>query len=145
MTCEMTWERQGDTSGLPASFRMRNTREARSGCLATRTDEDLRYIINDLREMEGYSVTREQLEYLAAFNRASSYSNPEVRIAYVTTDLKIILLLKAAALVSTYPLKAFSTPEAAREWAAEGSPQRQPRSLLTWAGIHFPPKALRRP
>ncbi len=120
MTCEMTWERRGVYKRFAGFVSYEEYARSQERVLGDPRTDDLRYIINDLREMEGYSVTREQLEYLAAFNRASSYSNPEVRIAYVTTDLKIILLLKAAALVSTYPLKAFSTPEAAREWAAEG-------------------------
>lgn len=119
MTCEMTWERRGVYKRFAGFVSYEEYARSQERVLGDPRTDDLRYIINDLREMEGYSVTREQLEYLAAFNRASSYSNPEVRIAYVTTDLKIILLLKAAALVSTYPLKAFSTLEAAREWAAE--------------------------
>jgi hypothetical protein len=65
-------------------------------------------------------VTTDQVEYLAAYNRGASISNPRLRIAYVTLDTKIIVLLKLVRAISAYALKDFSTVQAAREWAAGG-------------------------
>ena len=48
--------------------------------------DECRYVINNLLDVEHYSITRDQAEYLAAYNRGSSFSNPHLRIAYVTTD-----------------------------------------------------------
>lgn len=75
---------------------------------------------DDLLDVEGYTVTTEEAEYLAAFNRGSSFSNPRIRIAYVTRDPKLIWLMRAAAVFSSYSVKDFPTPEAAREWEGEG-------------------------
>ncbi|MBI3094290.1 MAG: hypothetical protein HYY97_05405 [Rhodocyclales bacterium] len=77
-------------------------------------------IINDLLEVDGYTVTADQAEHLAAFNRGSSFSNPGIRIAYVTRDPKLIWLMRAAAVFSSYSVQAFPTLDAAREWAGKG-------------------------
>jgi hypothetical protein len=84
-----------------------------------RTD-DLHYVINDFLSVEGYSITTDQVEYLAVFNRGASKSNPHLRIAYVTTDPKIIAAIKMANALSSFTLKTFPTVADARAWCNTG-------------------------
>jgi hypothetical protein len=79
--------------------------------------DDIHYIINDFSAVEGYSATSDDAEYSAARNRRASRSNPRVRIAYVTTDLKVIAMLRVAALASSRELESFPALEEARAWA----------------------------
>lgn len=81
----------------------------------------MRYVINDCLEVEGYSASPEEAEYSAAFNRGTSYSNPRLRIAWVSTTPAIRALVAVANTISSLPLKAFTTLEEARIWAAGGN------------------------
>jgi len=121
MAHEITWEERGvhkRFSGFVSFDEFACTQEE---VLADPRVDNLRYIINDFLAVEAYSATREQAEYSAAINRGTSFSNPRIRVACVTTDISIKLLVKAASLVSSLELKTFTTVEAARAWA--GAPR----------------------
>ena len=119
MAFELTWEARGVHKRLWGFVSFEEYARSQEMVLGDARADDIHYIINDLRAVEGYSGTNEQAEYLGAFNYGSSRSNPRIRIAYITSDLKIIALIKVASLVSSYELKTFATPEAARAWAMQ--------------------------
>ena len=82
--------------------------------------DSLRYIIYDFLAVEGYSATRDQAEYSAAFNRGTSFSNPKIRVACVTTQTSVKALIAVASMVSSLEIKCFPTLDAARAWATPG-------------------------
>lgn len=81
--------------------------------------DDALYIINDLLEVEGYTATKDEAEYAAAYTRGPSLSNPRVRVAYVTADARIILLIKMVRMISSLDLATFPTVEESRTWCLE--------------------------
>ncbi|MCM2308516.1 MAG: STAS/SEC14 domain-containing protein [Sulfuritalea sp.] len=119
MTYQITWEERGVYKRFWGFVSFQEYSRTQELVLGDARADDIRYIINDLLDVEGYTVTTDQAEYLAAFNRGSSFSNPRIRIAYVTHDPKLVWLMKAAAVFSAYSLKDFPTLEAAREWVAK--------------------------
>jgi len=78
--------------------------------------DDIRYIINDLQGVESYSITADEAEYSAAITRGASLSNPRLRIAYVTTDRRIAMLVMAVRALSPYRVATFATEAEARSW-----------------------------
>ena len=81
----------------------------------------MRYVINDFLTVDGYAGSNDDAEYSAAFNRATSFSNPRLRVAFVTNSTAIRMLIAAAAPISSLPVKAFSTLSEARAWAEGAS------------------------
>ncbi len=118
MPFELNWEARGVFKRVWGFVSFEEYARSQEMVLGDARADDIHYIINDLRAVEGYSgATPDHAEYLGAFNYGSSRSNPRIRIAYVTSDLKIITLVKVASLVSSYQLKSFATLEEARAWA----------------------------
>lgn len=115
---ELTWEERGVYKRFWGFVSFQEYARTQELVLGDARADDIRYVINDFLAVEGYTATTEQAAYLAAFNRGSSFSNPRIRIAYVTMDPKVIFLLKAGAVFSSYPVKSFPTLEAAREWVS---------------------------
>jgi hypothetical protein len=79
--------------------------------------DSMRYIINDWLAVEGYAAGIGDAEYSAAFNRGTSFSNPRLRVAFVTANPAVRMLIAAASPISSLPVKAFSTLDEARAWA----------------------------
>ena len=119
MPYELTWEERGVYKRLWGFISFPEYARSQELVLSDPRADDIRYVINDLLEVEGYTVTTKEAEYLAAFNRGSSLSNPRIRIAYVTKDAKVIFLLKAASVFSSYTVKDFPTLQDARAWVAK--------------------------
>jgi hypothetical protein len=78
--------------------------------------DDAKYIINDFLAIDGYTISHDDAEYSAAYTRGPSYTNPRVRVAYVTNDAKISLLVRMAKAVSFMKIETFPTLAAARAW-----------------------------
>lgn len=121
MAFEITWEPRGVYKHFHGFVSYEEYARSQALVLGDARADDIRYVINDAREIEGYTGSQDQAEELAAFNYASSRSNPRIRIAYVTCDLRLIALIKVASLISSYELAHFPTLEAARAWAMKGT------------------------
>ena len=93
--------------------------------------DDLRYAIVDFAEVTEFHSTLEEAEQLAAFNRAAALYHPAMRVAFVTTNERMVGLLRQVGAVSAYPLGVFANASDARLWVdgatagAGGGPQRQ--------------------
>jgi len=127
MPCEIIWEEHGVYKRFSGLVSYAEYRRSQERVLAdARTDSlrynSLRYIINDASAIEGFVGTADDAEESAAFNYATSLSNPAMRIAFVTSDFRLIAMVKVASVLSSFPLKCFATLEAARAWAMEGLP-----------------------
>lgn len=118
MPYEMTWEPRGVYKRFHGVVPFQEYMRSQERVLADPRADDIRYVINDLIEVDSYSVTDDQAEYAAAITRGASISNPRLQIAYVTTDSRVLMLIKAASIISSYALHAFPTRVEARKWAA---------------------------
>ncbi|MER2512779.1 MAG: hypothetical protein ABTQ25_10285 [Nitrosomonas ureae] len=118
MTYTMSWENRGVYKHFTGHVSYPEYSRSQEMVLADHRTDSIRYVINDFLEVQSYSVTSDQAEYLAAFNRGASISNPRLRIAYVTTDAKIKMLIKLVSIISSFELITFSTLAAAREWSS---------------------------
>ena len=116
MSHEITWETRGVYKRFTGFVSYDEYARTQEEILSDPRVDSIHYIINDFLEVDGYSVTRDQVEYLAAFNRGTSLSNPRIRIAYVVKTQAARLLVKAGSAISSLKLKDFSTLEAARAW-----------------------------
>lgn len=119
MTCEITWEERGVYKRFSGFVSYGEYQRSQEQVLADPRTDSLRYIINDASEIEGFAGSAEDAEYSAAFNLGSSLSNPHIRIAFVTRDLRLIAMIKVASIVSSYPIRIFPTLAEARAWAME--------------------------
>lgn len=117
MPHEIIWEERGVHKRFSGFLSFEEFARVQEEILADPRVDTLRYIINDFLAVEGYSVTREQAEYSGAINRGTSFSNARIRVACVTTDMSVRLLIIAAALFSSLEVRTFPTLDMARAWA----------------------------
>jgi hypothetical protein len=83
--------------------------------------DEIHYAINDLRDVEGYSaISPDQADYSAAMTRGASMSNPRLKIAFVTADRRIRMLVRAAMMITPYEVEIFSSVAEARAWCELG-------------------------
>lgn len=121
MTHEITWEPNGVykhfTGFVDATEYLATQREV----LSDPRVDGIHYIINDWLAVEGYAASLDDAEYSAAFNRGTSFSNPRIRVAFVTTNLTVRMLIAAASPISSLQVKAFATLVEARAWAGNSN------------------------
>lgn len=122
MTYTVEWEGRGFYKRFTGKVSFQEYARSQEQVTSDPRIDEAKYVINDLLGLDGYTVTPDQAEYAAAFTRGPSYSNPWLRIAFVTTDTKIILLLMIVQRLSSLEVGAFPTVAEARTWglAARG-------------------------
>jgi hypothetical protein len=83
--------------------------------------DDIQYVINDFLEIAGSQVTDQEVELIAAMDYAASLSNPNIRLAIVTTDplMQQLLLQYSAVSPPSFPTEIFSDLDASRLWVGE--------------------------
>ncbi len=118
MSFTLVWEDRGAYKKFSDFVSFSEYARSQELVLADPRTDDLRYVINDLLDVKSYSVTTDEAEYAAVFNRGASSSNPRLRIAFVTKDAKVVMLVKLVSVLSSYPVKTFSTVEDARVWVS---------------------------
>lgn len=116
MAHDIIWEPKGVYKRFTGYVSFEEYARTQEQILADPRVDSIHYIINDFLDVEGYSVAPDQVEYAAALNRGTSYSNPRIRVAYVTTRPAVRLLVKTASAISSLALKDFPTLDAARAW-----------------------------
>ena len=118
MAHTITWEPKGVYKRFTGFVSFEEFIRTQEEVLADPRIDSMRYVINDFLAVEGYTATREQAEYSAAINRGSSFSNPRLRVACVTTQLPVKALITVASLVSALEIKGFASLDAARTWCS---------------------------
>lgn len=80
--------------------------------------DGLRHVINDFRDVESFVFTPEDVDYVAAIDNAAAVSNPNIRIAVITSSPEIIALATqyAESSLNVYPTRIFATLADARAW-----------------------------
>ena len=119
MPYSMTWEPKGVLKRFAGTVSWPEYARSQEEVLGDPRVDDIRYIINDLLDVESYSITPDEAEYSAAITRGASMSNPRVRITYVTRDARIMLLVMTVRALTPYQLKTFPTLDDARAWCEE--------------------------
>jgi hypothetical protein len=82
--------------------------------------EQLRYVINDLLDVQSFVVTRADVEDIAAQDIGAAATNSKIKVAIVAVGPEVIDLVEqyVKAADGAYPTATFSTMEEAREWAS---------------------------
>ena len=119
MPFELVWEPRGVYKRFTGTVSFQEYMRSQEMVLGDERTDSLKYVINDLSAVEGYSATAEDAEYSAAFNEGISRTNPHLQVAYVTTDVRAIALIKMGAVFSSLVVKRFPTLAEAREWASK--------------------------
>lgn len=80
----------------------------------------LRWVINDFLAATSVTVTVDELDEIAAIDRAAAQSNPYIRIAVVATQPSIIEAARhyAESPMNRYPTRIFPTLPEAHAWLA---------------------------
>ncbi len=125
MAYEIVWESRG---AYKRYFGHVTDEELMQSLIKIESDprfDDIRYVINDFLEVEGFAVSEDSVRVLSALDNAAASSNPNIRIAIVATDLQIQALaeLYAGSPLNVYPTDIFLNSGAARAWLASAPPQ----------------------
>jgi hypothetical protein len=115
----LTWEGRGFYKRFTGKVAFREFARSQEQVLSDPHTDEAWYVINDLLAIEDYAIMQDEAEYSAAFNRGTSFSNPRLRIAFVTTDLKLIMLIRFAAPFSSLEMRTFPSVDEARAWGLE--------------------------
>lgn len=118
MPYTMEWEPKGVFKKFTGTCSWSEYAQSQEDVLGDARLDDIRYIINDLLSVESYSITADEAQYSAAITRGASMSNPKVKIAFVTTDSRIAILVMAVRTLTPYQVKTFPSVEAARVWCS---------------------------
>ena len=72
MPYDLTWEPRGVYKRCTGTLSFQEYARSQERVLGDERTDDLYYVINDLLAVEGYSITMDQVEYRAVFNRVTS-------------------------------------------------------------------------
>ena len=81
----------------------------------------IRYVINDFLDVTEQDIAPQDIEIIAAIDRAASRSNPDIRIAVIATEQAILdmaTFYSELSYDSPYQTRMFSTLSEVREWLA---------------------------
>lgn len=118
MTYEITWVARGV---IKRFFGHLTDHDMLQSVLDTESDrrfDDLRYVINDFSGITGSSVAMPTIDDISVADSGAARSNPDIRIAVVTSDPAIEALAShyASSPMNAYETRIFPSMEAARSW-----------------------------
>jgi len=83
--------------------------------------DQIQYVLNDFLAVNGVQASERDIALVAAIDRAASKSNPDIKIAVVATQQKIIELAQHYSRLiedSPFQTQLFASVEDARNWLA---------------------------
>lgn len=118
MPFDLVWEAEGVTKVFKGHLSFNEVMRSSRLVEGDERFDSIRFVINDLRGVEGIEVSQNEVDEIVAVDAAASVSNKQIRLAAVVTEESILALDKsyAESPYNTYPFKIFSTIEAARAW-----------------------------
>lgn len=121
MAYTITWEKRGVYVKFVGTENGAESIEELEKLQSNPAFDDIRYNIIDHSEVAEFSITRDELEILAALRIGGYKANPYLKIAHVTDNKKIIEHFKLWASVGNFPNPPliFPTLTQAREWAQQ--------------------------
>lgn len=80
--------------------------------------DDLRYVINDFLAIDDISSSQKDVDDISVLDKGASFTNPQIRIAVVTTspDVTALATAYAESSMNAYPTKIFASLSEARSW-----------------------------
>jgi len=78
--------------------------------------DQLRYTVNDFLAVTAYSAGDQDLKTFAALSIGASYTNPNIVIAVITTEARLITMVEYYRSKVPYRLQIFADEAAARAW-----------------------------
>lgn len=120
MPCDLTWEPRGVYRRYWGRVSIDERRESFERIFADPRFDELLFSITDYLDVQDYEITREATEEIAALHVGPSHTNPQLLIAAVVTDPRIVSAIEhfmSLDMTST-PYRIFSNVAAARAWIA---------------------------
>jgi len=122
MPHQTSWETQGVVKRFRGVLSAEEFVKSAQEVAADPRFNDLLFIIDDLRDVEVHNVAeQETMEDLVGVHLGSAFTNPNIRIAFVTTNQHLGAIanrLKAMLFAQLHEMKTFATMEQARAWLA---------------------------
>ena len=119
MTYQMTREKYGATTKY-AGFVSRE--EFFQSVFDNLNDPDFdrtRYAVMDFLDGMGHGVTLNDVEVIGAYCLGAEFTNPNIKIAIVTTDQGIRDLVTGFTMLTHYPLDFFTLVADAKSWVTQ--------------------------
>lgn len=118
MGYELSWESKGLVKRFFGDVTDRQFIDAVIDSESDARFDSLHYVINDFLDVQSFVFTPDDVDYVAAIDKAAAVSNPHIRIAVVTRNPEIIDLSRqyAESPMNVYPTRIFATLAEARAW-----------------------------
>jgi hypothetical protein len=116
---ENDWEAQGVVKRFFGFLRAEEFVKAAEEVAADPRFDSVRFVINDLLNVDGNDICERTIDDVVSIHLGAGFSNPNVRIAFVTTDEQLGAVAgRIKQLLSKGPreIKIFPTIEQARKW-----------------------------
>lgn len=120
MPYTLTWESQGILRTFRGRVSTVEFARAQAEMYGDPRFESARYALIDFSAATELVHTPTAVEEITASNRGAYLTNPNLRVAVVTTDENMKALLAKMTDISAYPLRVFATLDDARRWAGAG-------------------------
>lgn len=119
MTHESIWNPEGVHKKLSGFICAIDFIRAAVEVLSDQRFGDVRYIIKDLSEVTGHTLTPDSLADLAVIHCGFQSVNPNCRIAFVTIDENLAKIIKSTLTsprFASYPVETRGTISEAKDW-----------------------------
>ena len=118
MGYELSWESRGLVKRFFGDVTARQFIDAVIESECDARFDGLYHVINDFLAVESFVFTPDDVDYVAAIDKAAAVSNPHIRIAVVTCNPEIIALASqyAESPMNAYPTRIFAALADARAW-----------------------------
>ena len=116
MPFSLVWESRGVTKVFSGHLTFKDLISSSHLVEGDERFDRLRFVIYDLLAVDGVDVNEDDIEELVSIDAAATTTNKNIVGAVVSTDEQILALVKAygSSPLNAYPIKVFSTVEAAR-------------------------------
>jgi hypothetical protein len=120
MPFELIWEPRGVYRRYFGNVSIRERRQSFDLICGDPRFDDLRYTITDYLHVDDYEISREATEEIAALHIAPLHTNPDIVIAAVVVDERIIAAIRhfTSLRFTTQPYRIFPTVRGARQWVS---------------------------
>lgn len=120
MAYDVVWEERGIYKRFYGSVSADEFMQSIKSMQGDRRFDTARYSINDFLSVQKHMITEEDVKLFAAYAIGAFISNPNIKIAILTTDQSIISLVTfySSPKMSPFPLQVFSNLADARNWIA---------------------------
>lgn len=119
MSYENIWEKQGVYRKYNGRVTGKEIRQAVEEVEGDARFESVRYVISDFLDVTEQDISPQDIEIIAAIDKAAAITNPDIKVAVVATSQAIQGMASMYCELSDdipFPCKLFTNLEEAREW-----------------------------